>query len=168
MAYFQFIHSEFKGGKVSQVRGFCQILRGESMTSGTERDIWDESKKKQKSPPRFSSCSRKNEGAKCHANFIHALRVWYQNGTVSPFLRPLSSPGDSKSLYLKQVCLVDIAPAILIILITHIVLAVRWMLIKILSAVINHHGTVITVVLGGCHPNNNIIRKTDRKIKMLR
>ena len=73
-----------------------------------------------------------------------------------------------RDLHLKQFCLEDIAPAILIILITHIVLAVRWMLIKILSAVINHHGTVITVVSGGCHPNNNIIRKTDRKIKMLR
>ena len=42
-------------------------------------------------------------------------------------------------------------PAVLIILIAHIILAVRWMLIKILSAVINHRGTVITVVSGGCH-----------------
>jgi len=53
-------------------------------------------------------------------------------------------------------------------LIAHIVLAVRWMLIKILSAVINHHGRVKTVVSGGYHLNNNIIRKNDRKNKMLR
>ena len=59
-------------------------------------------------------------------------------------------------------------PGILIILITHIIVAVRWMLIKILSAVINHHGRVNTVVAGGCHPNNNIIRKIDPKIKILR
>lgn len=60
-------------------------------------------------------------------------------------------PTRCKDLHLKQFCLEDVAPAVLIILITHIVLAVRWMLIKILSAVINHHGTVITVVSGGCH-----------------
>jgi hypothetical protein len=62
MAYFQFIHSEFKGGKVSQIWGFCQILRGESMTSGTERDIWDESKKKQKSPSFFFVLKEKRGG----------------------------------------------------------------------------------------------------------
>ena len=55
-----------------------------------------------------------------------------------------------RDLHLKQFCLEDIVPAVLIILITHIVLAVRWMLIKILSVVINHQGTVITVVSGGC------------------
>ena len=71
-----------------------------------------------------------------------------------------------RDLLLKQFCLEDITPAILIILIAHIVLAVRWMLIKILSAVINHHGRIITVVSGGCHPNN-IIRKIDRKIKIM-
>ena len=57
-------------------------------------------------------------------------------------------------------------PCRLIILIAHIIIAIRWMLIKILSAVINHHGRVITVVSDGCHPNDNIIRKADRKIKM--
>ena len=77
-------------------------------------------------------------------------------------------PTRCRDLNLKQFCLEDIAPATLIILITHIVLAVRWMLIKILSAVINHHGRVNTVVSGGCHPNNNIIRKIDLKIKKLR
>ena len=75
-------------------------------------------------------------------------------------------PTRCRDSHLKQFCLEDVAPAILIILIAHIILAVRWMLIKILSAVINHRGTVITVVSGGCHPNN-IIRKIDCKIKMV-
>ena len=57
-------------------------------------------------------------------------------------------------------------PAILIILTIHIIIAIRWMLIKILSAVINHQGRVNKVVSGGCHPNNNIIRKIDQKSKM--
>ena len=56
---------------------------------------------------------------------------------------------------------------LLIVLIIHIIIAIRWMLIKILSAVINHHGRVKKVVSGGCHPNNYIIRKIDLKIKML-
>ena len=67
-----------------------------------------------------------------------------------------------------HLCLEDIVPAILIILITHIIIAVRWMLIKILSAVINHLGRVNTVVSGGCYPNNGIIRKTGREIKIHR
>ena len=86
------------------------------------------------------------------------------------FMRVLSVfgiiPTRCRDLHLKQFCLEDIVPAVLIILITHIIIAVRWMLIKILSVVINHHGTVIRVVSGGCHPNSSIIRKTDRKIKM--
>ena len=86
----------------------------------------------------------------------------------SGFRHILFIPTRCRDLHLKQFCLEDIAPAILIILIAHIIIAVLWMLIKILSAVINHHGTVITVVSGGCYPNNNIIRKTDPKIKMLR
>ena len=68
-------------------------------------------------------------------------------------------PTRCRDLHLKQFCLEDIAPAALIILIAHIIIAVRWMLIKILSAVINHQGRVNKVVSGGCHPNNNIIRK---------
>ena len=75
-------------------------------------------------------------------------------------------PTRCRDLHLKQFCLEDIVPAILIVLITHIIVAVRWMLIKILSAVINHRGMVITVVSDGCHPNDNIIRKADRKSKM--
>ena len=75
-------------------------------------------------------------------------------------------PTRCRDLHLKQFCLEDIVPAVLIILITHIILAVRWMLIKILSVVINHHGRGNTVVSGGCHPNNNIIRKIDQKSKM--
>ena len=78
------------------------------------------------------------------------------------------TPTRCRDLRLKQFCLEDIAPTVLIILITHIIVAVRWMLIKILSAVINHLGRVKTVVSGGCLPSSNIIRKTDRKIKMLR
>ena len=77
------------------------------------------------------------------------------------------TPTRCRDLHLKQFCLEDVAPAVLIILIAHIALAVRWMLIKILSVVINHHGTVIRVVSGGCYPNNTIICKTDRKIKIL-
>ena len=57
-------------------------------------------------------------------------------------------PTRCRDLHLKQFCLEDIAPAVLIILITHIIVAVRWMLIKILSVVINHQVeyTVIVVV----------------------
>ena len=58
-------------------------------------------------------------------------------------------PTRYRQLLLKQFCLEDIAPAILIVLITHIVLAVRWMLIKILSAVIIHHGEYEVIVSGG-------------------
>ena len=71
-------------------------------------------------------------------------------------------------MHLKQFCLEDIAPAILIILIAHIVLAVRWMLIKILSAVINDQKSHKVIVLGGCYLSINVIRKIDPKIKMLR
>ena len=98
------------------------------------------------------------------------FRTYYSGfGTISKNRQPVTLiPTRCRDLHLKQFCLEDIAPAILIILITHIIVAVRWMLIKILSAVINHHGMVTTVVSGGCHSNNNIIRKTDRKIKILR
>ena len=90
-----------------------------------------------------------------------------QKAAWSETSRPLKTyaiiPTRCRDLHLKQFCLEDIVPAVLIILIAHIILAVRWILIKILSAVINHHGRVNTVVSGGCHPNNNIIRKIDRK-----
>ena len=39
-------------------------------------------------------------------------------------------------------------PAILIILTIHIIIAIRWMLIKILSVVINHHGEYKVIVVG--------------------
>ena len=68
-----------------------------------------------------------------------------------------------RDLHLKQFCLEDIVPAILIVLITHIIVAVRWMLIKILSAVINHRGMVITVVSDGCHPNEILYAKPTEK-----
>ena len=69
-------------------------------------------------------------------------------------------PTRCRDLHLKQFCLEDIAPAVLIILITHIIVAVRWILIKILSAVINHHGEYKVIVPGGCYLDINIICKT--------
>ena len=75
-----------------------------------------------------------------------------QRGTGASFR---TSPGPEiipircRDLYLKQFCLEDIAPAILIILIAHIVLAVRWILIKILSAVINFRWASWVIVAGG-------------------
>ena len=57
-------------------------------------------------------------------------------------LTPFSIQTRCRDLHLKQFCLEDIVPATLIILITHIIIAVLWMLIKILSVVINHHGRV--------------------------
>ena len=57
-------------------------------------------------------------------------------------------PTRCRDLYLKQLCLEDIAPAVLIILITHIIVAVRWMLIKILSAVIKCRREYKVIVAG--------------------
>ena len=54
-------------------------------------------------------------------------------------------------------------PAILIILIVHIIIAIRWMLIKILSAVINDWERIKVIVLGGCCLDINIIRKNKQK-----
>ena len=76
------------------------------------------------------------------------------------------NPTRCRDLHLKQFCLEDIAPAVLIILIAHIILAVRWMLIKILSAVINGQRSHKVIVPGGCYLDVNIIRKIDRKIKI--
>ena len=59
------------------------------------------------------------------------------------------TPVRCRDLHLKQFCLEDIAPAILIILITHIIIAIRWMLIKILSAVIKRRGEYKVIVVGG-------------------
>ena len=69
---------------------------------------------------------------------------------------------------LKQICLVNMIPAILIILIVHIIIAIRWMLIKILSAVTNDWERIKVIVSGGCCLDIKIIRKMDLKIKMLR
>ena len=57
-------------------------------------------------------------------------------------------------------------PGILIILITHIIVAVRWMFIKTLSVVINGREWFKVIVPDGCYLDINIIRKIDRKIKM--
>ena len=75
-------------------------------------------------------------------------------------------PTHCRDLLLKQFCLEDIVPAVLIILITHIIIAVRWMLIKILSVVINGQRSHKEIIPGGCYLSINIIRKIDRKIKM--
>ena len=50
--------------------------------------------------------------------------------------------------WLKQIRLVNMIPAILIILIVHIIIAIQWMLIKILSAVINHSKEFAFVAAG--------------------
>ena len=71
-----------------------------------------------------------------------------------------------RDLHLKQFCLADFVPAILIILIPHTIIAVLWMLIKILSAVINGQRSHKVIVPGGCYLVINIIRKIDRKIKL--
>lgn len=104
------------------------------------------------------------------------VRMWYDNKTKTPenpVISRLSGniyfiPTRCGDLHLKQFCLEDIAPAVLIILITHIIIAVLWMLIKILSVVINGQRSHKVIVPGGCYLNINIIRKIDLKIKMLR
>lgn len=70
-------------------------------------------------------------------------------------------------LRLKQIRLVNMMPAVLIILTIHIIIAIRWMLIKILSAVINDWERIKVIVSGGCCLDINIIRKMDLKIKIL-
>ena len=54
-------------------------------------------------------------------------------------------------------------PAILTILTIHIIIAVRRMLIKILSAVINDWERIKVIVPGGCYLDIIIIRKIDQK-----
>ena len=54
-------------------------------------------------------------------------------------------------------------PAILIILTIHIIIAIRWMLIKILSAVINDWEQFEVIVPGGCYLDIIIIRKNEKK-----
>ena len=69
-------------------------------------------------------------------------------------------PTRCRYLLLKQIRLVNMIPAILIILIVHIIIAIRWMLIKILSAVINDWEQFEVIVPGGCYLDIIIIRKT--------
>ena len=56
-------------------------------------------------------------------------------------------------------------PAILIILTIHIIIAVRRMLIKILSVVINGREQIEVIVPGGCYLDIIIIRKNEQKSK---
>jgi len=67
----------------------------------------------------------------------------------------------------KKKLIVNIMPAVLIILTIHIIIAIRWMLIKILSAVINDWERIKVIVSGGCCLDINIIRKMDLRIKIL-
>ena len=60
-------------------------------------------------------------------------------------------PTRCRYLWLKQIRLVNMIPAILIILIVHIIIAIRWMLIKILSAVINGQRSHKVIVPDGCY-----------------
>ena len=56
-------------------------------------------------------------------------------------------------------------PAILIILTIHIIIAIRWMFIKILSVVINGREWFKVIVPGGCYLNV-MICKNGRIIKI--
>lgn len=57
------------------------------------------------------------------------------------------------------------APVLLNILIIHIVIAIRWMLIKTLSAVINHHGQYkIIAVVGFSELHHIVPNVTSRSI----
>ena len=67
---------------------------------------------------------------------------------------------DRRPMLYAIFCLEDIVPAVLIILITHIILAVRWMLIKILSVVINGHRSHKGIVPDGCYLTVDIIYKS--------
>ena len=60
------------------------------------------------------------------------------------------TPIRCRILQLKQIRLGNMIPAILIILIAHIIIAIRWMLIKILSVVINGREWFKVNVPGGC------------------
>ena len=63
----------------------------------------------------------------------------------------------------KKKLIVNIMPAVLIILTIHIIIAIRWMLIKILSAVINDWEQIEVIVPGGCYLDIIIIRKNEQK-----
>ena len=66
-------------------------------------------------------------------------------------------------IFTKQIRLVNMIPAILIFLIVHIIIAIRWMLIKILSAVINDWEQIKVIVPSGCYLDIIIIRKNEQK-----
>lgn len=83
-----------------------------------------------------------------------------------PHIHFLLIPTRCRNFNLKQFCLDNIVPDILIILISHIIIAIRWVLIKILSTVINHLRECIVIVPCGCYLIVSIIRKIDWKIKM--
>ena len=99
------------------------------------------------------------------ANVAKTLPVNYKTGTFSS--RDLEKfgfgiiPTRCSYLRLKRICLVNMISAILIILTIHIIIAIRWMFIKILSVVINGREWFKVIVPGGCCLDINIIRKMD-------
>ena len=88
-------------------------------------------------------------------------QILKKSGVDWAFITCRITPTRCRDLRLKQFYLEDIAPAILIILIAHIIIAVRWMLIKILSAVINGQRSHKVIVPDGCYLDINIICKID-------
>ena len=87
---------------------------------------------------------------------IRLVALLKENGSETRRFQTYSNqygitPTRCRDLHLKQFCLEDIAPAILIILIAHIIIAVRWMLIKILSAEINHQVEYTVIVVVGLY-----------------
>lgn len=83
-------------------------------------------------------------------------RIWKSKtqclcGFAGPHIHFLLIPTRCRNFNLKQFCLYNIVPDILIILISHIIIAIRWVLIKILSAVINHIREYVAVVLSGLY-----------------
>ena len=61
----------------------------------------------------------------------------------------------------KKKLIVNIMPAVLILLTIHIIIAIRWMLIKILSAVINDWKQIEVIVPGGCYLNMFIYKTVE-------
>ena len=101
---------------------------------------------------RFMGSKNKERGViKCCQSAIKSgenlrnYRVFQVLNRKKGDFRIFLTPTRCRDLHLKQFCLEDITPAILIILTIHIIIAVRRMLIKILSVVIKGFWKVKTV-----------------------
>jgi hypothetical protein len=75
-------------------------------------------------------------------------------------------PLDAGSRALNNFVLSLFVPIFLIVLIVHIITAIRWVHIKILSAVINNYGEHTLIVADGCYTNGIIITLSNMKIKV--